>query len=59
MFLSPLFLILGGLAAVAPLAAAIPLVALRILAEERVLSTGAAYLKYASQVRWRLIPLVW
>ncbi|MBC8350489.1 MAG: DUF1295 domain-containing protein [Planctomycetes bacterium] len=42
-----------------PLAAAIPLVALRIIAEERMLSTSPAYAAYASKVRWRLIPLLW
>jgi protein-S-isoprenylcysteine O-methyltransferase Ste14 len=42
-----------------PLAAALLLVAIRILAEERVMSTSEAYTKYANQVRWRLIPLLW
>jgi protein-S-isoprenylcysteine O-methyltransferase Ste14 len=42
-----------------PMLAAVPLVALRILAEERVISTNAAYVQYIGQVRWRLIPLVW
>ena len=43
----------------APLAAAIPLIALRILAEERVLITSPDYNTYASGVRWRLFPWVW
>ncbi len=64
-YLGELLMILGcsiaawQLSSLAPLAAAIPLVALRILAEERVLSSSAAYVKYADQVRWRLIPLLW
>lgn len=64
-YLGELLMILGCCIAAwrlphfAPLVAAIPLVALRIIAEERVLSTGAAYAKYATQVRWRLIPLLW
>jgi protein-S-isoprenylcysteine O-methyltransferase Ste14 len=31
----------------------------RILSEERLLGTDAAYRAYASQTRWRLIPRVW
>ena len=42
-----------------PLAAGLPLVAFRILAEERVMSTSAAYVEYKNQVRKRLIPLFW
>ena len=42
-----------------PLLAAIPLVALRILTEEQVLSNSPAYVEYSRNVRWRLIPLVW
>lgn len=42
-----------------PVLAAVPLVALRILAEERVISTNAAYVQDTGQVRWHLIPLVW
>ena len=43
----------------APLLAAIPLVALRIVAEERVIATCDTYSRYADRVRWRLIPLLW
>lgn len=43
----------------APLVAAIPLLAIRILAEERVMSTNNAYVEYTDQVRARLIPYVW
>ncbi|MCB9924824.1 MAG: isoprenylcysteine carboxylmethyltransferase family protein [Planctomycetaceae bacterium] len=42
-----------------PILAAIPLVALRIHAEERVIATSESYTKYATQVRWRLVPLLW
>jgi len=64
-YLGELLMILGccvaawRLSHLGPLVAAIPLVALRILAEERVISTSMAYANYASQVRWRLIPLLW
>ncbi|MDA1051054.1 MAG: methyltransferase [Planctomycetota bacterium] len=64
-YLGELLMILGCCIAaqrllhLGPLVAAIPLVALRILAEERVISTSIAYAKYASRVRWRLIPLLW
>lgn len=43
----------------APLIVGLPLVALRILAEERVMSTSPAYVEYTRRVRKRLIPLVW
>jgi len=49
----------SGASQIGPLAAAIPFVVLRILAEERVLLTSAAYAEYVQQVRWRLIPLLW
>lgn len=42
-----------------PIVVAVPLIALRILAEERVMSRSAVYEKYKTKVRWRLIPLVW
>ena len=42
-----------------PLIAIIPLVALRIFAEERVMVASSAYADYAGKVRWRLIPLLW
>ena len=44
---------------IGPLLVAIPLVALRILTEEQVLSNSAAYVEYSRIVRWRLIPRVW
>jgi protein-S-isoprenylcysteine O-methyltransferase Ste14 len=37
----------------------LPLVALRITAEERVLTANAAYRDYSQEVRWRLVPRVW
>lgn len=64
-YLGELLMILGcclaarGLLHFGPLVAAIPLVACRILAEERVIATGAAYAGYAAQVRWRLVPMLW
>lgn len=39
--------------------AAIPLMALRILAEERVLALDPAWGRYARRTRWRLIPWLW
>jgi protein-S-isoprenylcysteine O-methyltransferase Ste14 len=42
-----------------PIVVAVPLVAVRILAEEKVLTTSDAYPDYARKVRWRLIPGVW
>lgn len=42
-----------------PLLALIPLVALRIVTEEQVLSRSSAYVAYSRDVRWRLLPLVW
>jgi protein-S-isoprenylcysteine O-methyltransferase Ste14 len=48
-----------GLLSVAPLVAALPLVVVRIIAEERLLMTCSTYLAYAQQVRWRLLPSVW
>ncbi len=38
---------------------ALPLVALRIVTEERVLKRDPAYQTYTKQVRFRLIPLIW
>ncbi|MEO8498034.1 MAG: methyltransferase [Planctomycetota bacterium] len=64
-YLGELLMILGcciaasRLLQLGPLVAAIPLVAWRILAEERVISTSTAYAEYASRVRWRLLPLLW
>jgi protein-S-isoprenylcysteine O-methyltransferase Ste14 len=42
-----------------PLAFAVPLVVLRIRAEEHALQTSAEYGVYATRVRWRLLPGVW
>jgi len=43
----------------APWVAALPLVVVRIIAEERLLMTSSTYLAYTQQVRWRLLPCVW
>lgn len=43
----------------APLAFAVPLVVLRIRAEERALLESAEYRAYAARVRWRLVPGIW
>lgn len=45
--------------AILPPIAAVAFVALRIVAEERVLAADDRYTAYASRVRWRLIPGVW
>jgi protein-S-isoprenylcysteine O-methyltransferase Ste14 len=42
-----------------PLLAAVPLVALRIVQEERLLSSELRYRKYQQAVPWRLLPRVW
>ncbi len=42
-----------------PVLAALPLVALRIHAEERLLERSFAWCSYREQVRWRLIPRIW
>ncbi|MCP3960250.1 MAG: hypothetical protein GY719_20600 [bacterium] len=44
---------------VAALLLAVPLVALRIRAEEELLMSRERYRSYAEQVRWRLVPGVW
>jgi len=41
------------------LAAAVPLVALRITAEERLLTQSPDYQTYAKKVRWRLLSFLW
>ena len=41
------------------LVAALPCIAVRILAEERSLNRLEAYRAYAEKVRWRLVPLLW
>ncbi len=43
----------------APLLVGVPLVGLRIAAEEHLLRAESAYQRYRQQVRWRLLPLVW
>lgn len=42
-----------------PAAAVVPLVALRIIAEERLLTQSPDYQAYARRVRWRLVPFLW
>jgi protein-S-isoprenylcysteine O-methyltransferase Ste14 len=42
-----------------PVLAAIPVLAMRIISEEKVLLTSPAYRDYAKRVRWRLVPGVW
>ena len=42
-----------------PAAAAVPLIVLRVVAEERVLKSDPAYVVYSEKVRWRLIPCIW
>ncbi len=48
-----------GWMTLAPLALGVPLVALRVDAEERLLRGEPDYEAYARRVRWRLLPLVW
>jgi protein-S-isoprenylcysteine O-methyltransferase Ste14 len=53
-------LALGSLWGLAPAALGCVAVALRVVAEERVLRRGlAGYAEYALRVRWRLLPGVW
>ena len=47
------------LGSVAVFLLAVPLVALRIRAEETLLMTRSRYRSYAEQVRWRLVPGLW
>lgn len=42
-----------------PAAAAVPLILVRILAEEHALRSAPEYEEYCRNVRWRLIPGVW
>jgi protein-S-isoprenylcysteine O-methyltransferase Ste14 len=44
---------------IAPLAAAVPLLVVRIRVEERLLQGEPAYREYADSVQWRLLPGVW
>jgi protein-S-isoprenylcysteine O-methyltransferase Ste14 len=37
----------------------VPLLVIRILIEERVLSHSESYITYQERVRWRFIPLIW
>lgn len=39
--------------------AAVPLVVLRVVVEERVLAGDSAHAGYCAQVRWRLVPGLW
>ena len=59
MFL-PLPLILGSFWGLIPLACYIPLIIVRIIGEEKVLSEGlAGYSEYKQKVKYRLIPFIW
>ena len=59
MFL-PLPLILGSFWGLIPLASYIPLIIVRIIGEEKVLSEGlAGYSEYKQKVKYRLIPFIW
>ena len=42
-----------------PLVAAVPLVMIRIRAEEQLFADETAYQQYRSDVRWRLVPGSW
>jgi protein-S-isoprenylcysteine O-methyltransferase Ste14 len=42
-----------------PLITALPAVAIRIIAEERLLAASSAYRRYARRTRWRLVPGLW
>lgn len=44
---------------IAPAAVALPLIAMRIVAEESLLRRSTAYCAFTETVRWRLVPLVW
>jgi protein-S-isoprenylcysteine O-methyltransferase Ste14 len=59
MFL-PIPLILGSFWGLIPLATYIPLIIVRIIGEEKVLSEGlAGYSEYKQKVKYRLIPFIW
>ena len=59
MFL-PLPLILGSIWGLVPFSFYLPLIAVRIISEEKVLSEGlAGYKEYKNKVKYRLIPFVW
>jgi protein-S-isoprenylcysteine O-methyltransferase Ste14 len=49
----------GALAAIVAFAIMLGLLALRVLAEERVLANDAAYASYRARVRQRLLPWIW
>lgn len=49
----------SGWASLAAAAAALALVAPRVIAEERLLSDEPAFRAYAGRVRWRLLPGIW
>ncbi len=49
----------GPLGRAWPVLLALPLVMLRVRAEERVLSGSFAWCAYREQVRWRLVPGLW
>jgi protein-S-isoprenylcysteine O-methyltransferase Ste14 len=53
------FLAGPGLATAACFVVLVPCLAVRIVAEERLLRTQSAYRAYCRQVNWRLLPGVW
>ncbi len=48
-----------GLDTALPLVAALPMVMIRVTAEERVLASELEYERYTRKVRWRILPYVW
>ncbi|MCP4678811.1 MAG: isoprenylcysteine carboxylmethyltransferase family protein [Deltaproteobacteria bacterium] len=42
-----------------PFVIGVPLIIVRILAEERLLESDKRYLEYTRKVRFRLVPLIW
>ena len=56
----PMPLILGSLLGLIPFAIYPPLIAIRILNEEKVLTKDlSGYAEYKKKVKYRLIPFVW
>ncbi len=48
-----------SLLSIAPFLTGVPLIVARIMAEERLLMSSAAYRSYARRVKWRLVPFIW
>ena len=48
-----------GIDTALPFVAALPMVMLRVTAEERVLASELEYERYSKKVRWRILPYVW